>query len=191
MSSYLCLFLNCVRKLDKRRKPATATALSVIHETLAATAATTASSPNETLAFPLISPFQCEDRLYLHPLSYRREITDLLYVFKCIKGYYDVSWHNDIEVLSNSSLRSGNEGRVLRMKIVRAECSKRSFFNRIVPPGNALPRQLRDADSIYSFKSKLVMHYDNLVTDFDTDNVFTWSGACRCHSCVCNRGAPR
>ena len=48
--------------------------------------------------------------LNLHPLSYRREITDLLYVFKCIKRYYDVFWHNNIEVLSNSSLRSGNEG---------------------------------------------------------------------------------
>ena len=56
---------------------------------------------------------------------------------------------------------------------------------------SALPRQLRDADSIYSFKRELVMHYDNLLTDFETDNVCTWSGACRCHSCVCNRGAPR
>ena len=57
--------------------------------------------------------------LHLHPLSYRREITDLLYVVKCIKGYYDVYWHNNIEVLSNSYLRSGNAGLVLRMKIVR------------------------------------------------------------------------
>ena len=48
-----------------------------------------------------------------------------------------------------------------------------------------------NADSIYCFKRKFVMHYDNLITDFDTDNVCTWSGACRCHSCVCNRGAPR
>ena len=90
--------------------------------------------------------------LNLHPLSYRREITVLLYVFKCIKGYYDVAWHNNIEIFSNSSLRSGNKGRVLRMKIVRTECFERCFFNRIVPMWNALPRQLRDADSIYSFK---------------------------------------
>ena len=129
--------------------------------------------------------------LHLHPLSYRREITDFLYVFKCIKGYYDVSWHNNIEVLSNSSLRSGNAGVVLHMKIVKTECFKRSFFNRIVPLWNALPRQMRDADSIYYFKRKLVMHYDNLVTDFDTDIICTWSGACMCHSCVCNRGASR
>ena len=128
--------------------------------------------------------------LHLYSLSHRREITDLLYVFKCIKGYYDVSWHNNI-VLSNSSLRSGNAGLVLRMKIVITECFKRSFFNRIVPLWNALPRQLRDADSIYCFKRKLVMHYDNLITDFNSDNVCTWSGTCRCHSCVCNHGAPR
>ena len=84
-----------------------------------------------------------------------------------------------------------NAGLVLRMKIVRTECFKRSFFNRIAPLWNALPRQLRDADSIYSFKRKLVMHYDNLATDLNTDNVCTWSGACRYHSCVCNRGDPR
>ena len=96
-----------------------------------------------------------------------------------------------MEVLSNSSLRSGNAGLVLRMKSVRTVCFKRSFFNRIVPLWNALPRQLGEADSIHFCKRKLVMHYDNLVTDFDTDNVCTWSGACRCHSCVCNRGAPR
>ena len=115
--------------------------------------------------------------LHLHPLSYRREITRLLYVFKCIKGYYDVAWHNNIEVISKSSLRSGSAGRVPRMKMVKTECFKRSFFNRIVPMWNALPRHLRDADTIYSFKRKLVMHYDNLITDFDTDNVWTWSGA--------------
>ena len=34
--------------------------------------------------------------------------------------YYDVSWHNNIEVLSNSSLRSGNAGLVPRMKIARS-----------------------------------------------------------------------
>ena len=96
--------------------------------------------------------------LHLHPLSYRREITDLLYVFKRSKGYYDVSWYNNIEVLSNSSLRSGNAGLVLRMQIVRTESFKRSFFNRIVPLWNALPRQLRDADSMYSYKRKLVIH---------------------------------
>ena len=70
-----------------------------------------------------------------------------LYVFKCIKGYYDVAWHNNIEVISNSSLRSGDAGRVLRMKIVRTECFKRSYFNKIVPMWNALPRQLREAIS--------------------------------------------
>ena len=44
---------------------------------------------------------------------------------------------------------------------------------------------------LYCFKRKLVMHYDNLITYFDTDNVCTWSGICGCHSCVCNRGDSR
>ena len=69
------------------------------------------------LNYPEIKYDQRCTMLNLHPLSYRREITDLLYVFKCNKGYYDVAWHNNIVVISNSSLRSGNAGRVLRIKI--------------------------------------------------------------------------
>ena len=73
-----------------------------------------------------------------------------------------MTWHNNI-VFSNSSLRSSNAGLVLRIEIVRAECFKRSFFNRIVTLWNALPRQLRDADSLYCLKRKLVMHYETLL----------------------------
>ena len=75
------------------------------------------------LNYPEIKYQQRCTMLHLHPLSYRRENTDLIYVLKCIKRYYDVSWHNNIEVLSNSSLRSSNAGLVLRMNIVRTECS--------------------------------------------------------------------
>ena len=67
----------------------------------------------------------------------------------------------------------------------------KGYNNGVILPWNALQRQLRDADSHYCFKRKLVMHYDNLVTYFDIDNVSTWSGARRCHSCFCNCVAPR
>ena len=77
--------------------------------------------------------------LHLHPLSHRREITDFLNVFKCIKGYHGVSWNIIIEVLSNSSLISGNTGLVLRMTFFRTECFKISFFNRIIPLWYTLP----------------------------------------------------
>ena len=38
------------------------------------------------LNYPKIKYDQRCTMLHLHPLSHRREITDLLYVFKCIKG---------------------------------------------------------------------------------------------------------
>ena len=44
------------------------------------------------------------------------------------------------------------------------------WYNRIVPLWNALPLQLRDADSLYYFQHKSGRLYDNLVNDFDTDN---------------------
>ena len=33
-------------------------------------------------------------------------------------------------------------------------------------------------------------YYNNLVNDFDTDNVCTWFGACTRCRCLCNQGAP-
>ena len=106
--------------------------------------------------------------LHLHKLSYHREIADLLHVLKYNKGCYDEYWYNYIEVLFNSSLRSGNVSLVLSMKVIKIECLKKSFFNRVVPLWNALPQQLSDADFLYCFKRKFVMHYDNYVTAFDT-----------------------
>ena len=46
------------------------------------------------LNYPEIKYDQRCTMLHQHPLSYRREITGLLYVFKCIKGYYDVACNN-------------------------------------------------------------------------------------------------
>ena len=123
---------------------------------------------------------RCTIYMYFICIHYR-EIADLFYIFKCIKGYYDVPWYNIVETLPNSNLRSVNVGLVSHMQLVKTEGFKRID----------LPRQLRDADSLYYFKHKLLWHYDNLVNAFDTDNVCTWSGTCRCHSCLCNCGAPR
>ena len=49
------------------------------------------------LNYPGIKYEQQGTILHLHPLFYLRKKKDALYVFKCIKGYYDVSWYNIIE----------------------------------------------------------------------------------------------
>ena len=76
-------------------------------------------------------------------------------------------------MLVRSSIEMKFASLVLRMTLLEQSV----FFKRSVTLWNALPRQLRDADPIYCVKRKLVMHYDNLFADFDTDNVCTWSGA--------------
>ena len=69
--------------------------------------------------------------------------------------------------------------RVWGINLPSAESKKRNIYYR------------EGATVACILRSRLVVHYDNLVTDFDTDNVCTWSGVCRCHSCVCNRGDTR
>ena len=65
------------------------------------------------LAIPtvLLKLITSKDAPYFICIHYRTCVKlqlDLLYIFKSIEGYYDVSWFNIVELLSNSSLRSDN-----------------------------------------------------------------------------------
>ena len=76
------------------------------------------------------------------------------------------------------------------------------FFN-FSPTSNHLhPLQVENCDSnsrlvvdeddsgklrLERVKRELLMHNDNPVTYFDTDNVCACSGEAMCHFCVCNR----
>ena len=90
-------------------------------------------------------------------MSFRREISDLVFLHKCIHGVYDVDINENLEFVTvQSRLRSGNQGTLLRNQRVATDTFKYSYFNRVVRMWNALPRNLRDCLDFKTFKSFLL-----------------------------------
>ena len=126
--------------------------------------------------------------LNMLPLCFRREISDLMFLFKCMRGIYNIPLHNYVSfVSSESSLRSANRGCTLVIPRVRTETFMSSYFNRIVHMWNCLPIDSRKCTNVNSFKKSIVKHYTSKLGGFNVDVLCTWSSICRCNSCVCNR----
>lgn len=129
---------------------------------------------------------RCID-LNLMPLSYRREISDLVFLFKCMHDVYDVNFNDNFNfVTTQSRLRSADNGILLRGNLVSTECFKHSYFNRVTRMWNRLPRNMRDCEDLNVFKDGVSNFYFNkLLTEYDIDNSCTWSSTCRCQLCSC------
>ena len=70
------------------------------------------------------------------PLTMRREYTDIVFLWKCLYGNYDVDV-NDFASFSSdggcSTRNSPYSGFLMVPPLCRTDCFERSFFNRIVP----------------------------------------------------------
>jgi hypothetical protein len=114
--------------------------------------------------------------LQLLPLSFRREISDLLFMFKCANNLVNISLESYVSFVSTeTNLRSANQGPLLRGQRVRTETFKYSFFNRIIPIWNHLPMDIRNCNTINSFKRALHDHYFNRMQVYDIDVPNTWT----------------
>lgn len=120
--------------------------------------------------------------LHILPLSYRREVADLIFIFKYLKGAMNVDFNDEVRVLTNNrSLRSSSEGLLLRSLHVRTECFISSYFNRICHLWNILPIHVRNSTSISIFKSQLYEFYIyKSENTFDIFSSCTWTSTCRC-----------
>ena len=99
---------------------------------------------------------RCQN-LELLPLSYRREIADLIFCFKYLHGFMNVDFSDALHILSSSvCLRSSHNGLLLKETQTRTEHFKSMYFNRLPHLWNILPRDIRDCDNMNSFKSKLL-----------------------------------
>ena len=110
----------------------------------------------------------------LLPLCFRREITDLVLLYKCLNEDTKIHIENFIQTFDVNSLRrSGDCGTLFKPLLTRTETFKKSYFNRIVSDWNSLPLLIRESFSLFSFKNKLVHHYaTKLQKSFDINNVF-------------------
>ena len=127
-------------------------------------------------------------KLDLLPLSYRREIIDLCFFFRCKLELYELDLNHFVvfnyTLLDRPNTKSSDDPLLLVPQFCKTESHKASFFNRIVPMWNQLPLSIRTAASMASFKSQLTEFYKSKLSDgFDPYNTCTWVSCCRCSNC--------
>lgn len=126
--------------------------------------------------------------LSLLPLSFRREINDLLTFFRCKNNMYDLSLDNFVvfnsDIQGRPTTRSSSDPLLLIQQNFKTFSHKITFFNRIVPIWNQLPLHIRSSPSLVSFKHHVSEFYKCKFTDiFDTSNTCTWISFCHCITC--------
>ena len=124
--------------------------------------------------------------LQLLPLTYDREIRDLVFLFKCISGSTDFNIDQFVTFVPHDRSRSLNPALMLKPAYCKTTTFQTSFFNRIVKPWNFICR-LATTDKFSSlsiFKNYLRATYFSLLnTTFDIDMPCTWFlyRNCPCH----------
>ena len=119
----------------------------------------------------------CELDLLL--LTYRREFSDLLCVFKIIHGLLEVNFSDEVEIVYRENRTM--QGILLQPTHIRTETFYSSFFNRVVHLWNILPLQIRQATSMPVFKDLLFSYYNvKLQSSFNIENTCTWLSTRRC-----------
>jgi hypothetical protein len=114
--------------------------------------------------------------LNILPLSFRREIADLLFIFKQLHGLSSVDFTNEI-----SSSVFNNNAFILSRPHVRTESFLSMYFNRIVHLWNILPASCRSCTNFSTFKSSLLLFYQSKLPNYDISNSCTWTSTCRCN----------
>ena len=89
-------------------------------------------------------------------LSSRRIYLDLLFLFKCLHGQYDldVSGYLQFYELEHESYNLRNTELMFKSIYARTDTFKHSFFPRVVRSWNKLP-SLKKSDSVSKFKQEL------------------------------------
>ena len=117
------------------------------------------------------------------PLSYRREMLDVKFLFKCFQNEIDIDLQNYVTTVQNRT-REGFDGVRLQLPKFKTESYAHSYFIRIVPIWNQLPLELRDSPNLYVFTQRLKLFYTaQLKESFNCDNTCTWVSKCRCSKC--------
>ena len=114
----------------------------------------------------------------LLPLSFRREVTDLLFMHQCFYGSLDF----DTASFINGFTRREDD-LLLRQPRFFTETFAGSFFIRGVKLWNNLPLCIRKLENRQSFKNELNAFYANRVSFVNCFIPCTLVSFCRCHNC--------
>ena len=124
-------------------------------------------------------------KLDLLPLSYDRELKDLLFFYKCLYNYIDLNVHCFVDFISHGRTRLSNSLN-LKTPICRTSTFQASYFNRIVKLWNftcsVLPSTSFDNPGSFRESVRNVM-LARLKTTYDIDWPCTWTlaSSCSCH----------
>ena len=125
-------------------------------------------------------------KLNLLPLTYDREIKDLLFFYKALHGDTDLDVKNFVNFLSHGRTRLSQKTTFLKVLLCRATTFQSSYFNCIVKLWNCACNvvNISTISSPDNFQIFLKDNYFNLLNSiFDTDLICTWSSVqnCPCH----------
>jgi len=127
--------------------------------------------------------------LNMLPLSYRREIADIMLFVKSLANMNDLDLSNYVSF----SARPTRSSRSFMLMPCRCKTSTfaMSYFPRLVTEWNKLDVTVRNIGAVSSHQSDLLSFKQLLVkstvdrfrSHFVSDNLCTWSTACKCASC--------
>jgi hypothetical protein len=134
------------------------------------------------LGFPSIGYSERIVKLNLLPLSFRRDIMDLNFFYKCLNGLNHVDVTYFVRFTSDSTVitRNSRDPNLLKVPLCRTNIYKNSYFNRISYSWNTLPLSIRCANNVNAFKYKLKGYFTALLPNFNPDCCCTLYGKCVC-----------
>jgi hypothetical protein len=125
--------------------------------------------------------------LDLLPLTYDREVRDLVYFFKSLFNYIDINIDNYVSFVSHGRTRLSHTSRyILQSKLCKTNTFQSSYYNRVVKIWNTVCQEV-SPDIFHnpnSFKHYLKRRYYTLISNvYDVDMACTWSLTrdCPCH----------
>jgi hypothetical protein len=121
-------------------------------------------------------------KLQLLPLSFRREIADLTFLYKCLHGLIDVDFTHILQFYTNSShTRSQQCTNRLKPILVRTESFQSFYFNRAIFLWNSLPSAARNCQTLNTFRTNVNNFYLSKMQHYDVKSSCTITSTCRCH----------
>ena len=140
--------------------------------------------------FILNFPFRCaatyQERSMewnLLPICYRKELLDLVLLFKALNGLVDISPEvlpkpKLLSLLTRSSTPSDEI--TFQQNVCRTKTYQTSYMNRVTRVWNILPNDIRKKNnSLSSFKAILWKYYTSALSNcYDPDNSRTWKSVC-------------
>ena len=110
-------------------------------------------------------------RLQVLPLSYRREVLYLVFLYNCLHDAINVDFTGEIEYgNSGRNLRSTSHGLNLQTKLVKTDTSKSSYFSRVATLWNKIPLEVRNSRNVNVFKHAVNDYYLYKLTMYCPDN---------------------